>query len=137
MAQGLDRLYELTPGTEEVKSWLSDIWRDHKLKIGICCVGILGLKYGVPNIRYFVQQSRSIYWNTKENMMPSDMLDFEFTVSLTDIDFWAHMNNAAYLRYAEVGRFAWFASSFKSNTDKKARDTALLGLVCPQTLSVQ
>ena len=82
-----------------------------KIAAGGCVLGgLLGLKYGVPNVRYFAQM---IYlgarntWN-KGDILPCDDTELEFTVSLTDIDFMRHMNNASYLRYAEAARHDWF-----------------------------
>ena len=80
------------------------------LPVGGAILGLLGLKYGVPNVRYFGQMIWLGYKNSfhKGDVLPSEGSSFEFTVSLTDIDFMRHMNNAAYLRYAEAGRHEWF-----------------------------
>merc|ERR1712062_820738 len=60
-------------------------------------------------------------------IMPSEMIEIEFTVSLTDIDHQRHMNNAAYFRYAEAGRLAWFWG-MESLFRGKNLTLALLGL---------
>ena len=106
---------------------MSAFLNDNKFVIGSCIAGLIGWKYGVPNLRYFQQITRLGYWNFQRDLMPSDMVEIEFTVSLTDIDFNRHMNNAAYLRYAEAGRVAWFRGlvSFFRDT---AQSLALLGL---------
>ena len=80
------------------------------LSVGGCILGLLGLKYGVPNVRYCAQMIYLGFLNggNKGDVLLSDESEFEFTVSLTDIDFWKHMNNAAYLRYAEAARHIWF-----------------------------
>ena len=97
---------------------MAALLKNNKFVVGSCIAGVIGWTYGVPNFRYFQQIGRLGYWNVKRNLMPSDMVEIEFTVSLTDIDIWRHMNNAAYLRYAEAGRVAWYygiQSSFKEN----------------------
>eukprot|EP01084_Bolivina_argentea_P216371 367601_1 len=82
----------------------------NKVMFGGIVLGIFGMKYGIPNMRYVAQVLNLglITAMQKGSMLPSDMTDLEFTVSLTDIDFMRHMNNSAYLRYAEAARHQWF-----------------------------
>lgn len=110
----------------------ADIWSDYKLQIGIGCLALAGYRYGVPNLRYLLLIFRDGYLRRNEDNIPAEMMEYEFTVTLTDIDPWLHMNNAAYLRYAEAARLAWIFSSFRKDQLQKGTDgknSALLALV--------
>ena len=95
-----------------------------RVVIGGAILGLLGLKYGLPNIRYFAYMSYVMMRAklSEGDISPSQETEFECMISMTDIDFWKHMNNAAYLRYAEAARHNGFLKIFTTETARSFLD---------------
>lgn len=76
------------------------------LLLSLCIVA----RYGIINMRYFFNLGY-IYSKqklTKRKKIPmSGTIESHFRVTLTDIDYLLHMNNVAYLKYAECGLTYW------------------------------
>ncbi|ETO31146.1 hypothetical protein RFI_05971 [Reticulomyxa filosa] len=69
----------------------------------------VSLRIGVPNVRY-VYQYGLMFLNLllfDQIISPAATAKYTFYVPITN--FWNHLNNAAYLRYAELARVNWFA----------------------------
>eukprot|EP01084_Bolivina_argentea_P189018 325191_1 len=75
---------------------------------------ILFTKIGTPNILYVLQYAECIIkliLFKKRIKYASSTAIYYSRVHLYDIDFWLHMNNAAYLRHAELARVDYFIRS--------------------------
>jgi len=68
------------------------------------------LKFGTPNLRYIFQYCVLFLeaFLFRDNISPTDTAKLKVFMPITSVDFWNHLNNSAYLRYAELARVNWF-----------------------------